>query len=147
MEHVPTFWLLLAISTGFALVRGGGPERVVAMIFIAGGVGSLLALRPISERYGNIELGVLLVDGFMFAGLLWVALRSRRYWPLWMAALQILELGSHFTELLPDIARLAYGIIISFWSYPMLLILVIGTVRHRIRLSRGLNEAGWVPRG
>ncbi len=88
-----------------------------------------------------------MADLIVFAGLLLVALRSRRYWPLWIAALQFLGLSSHFAELLPHVLRLAYGIIVSFWSYPMLLILAVGTARHRMRLSLGIDEGGWIPRG
>lgn len=146
MEHVPIFWFILTGIAGFALVRGGGPERVVAIIFVLGAVTSSVATRPMPERFGGIEIGVFGVDLMMFASLTYVAMWSRRYWPLWLVALQALELSSHFAHVLPHMLRLACGLAISFWSYPMLLILLMGTIRHRMRLALGLNERGWVHR-
>jgi len=147
MGHVSVFWATLAGCTGFAMLQGGMPERGIATIFLLGAAASAAALRPLGERYQGVEVGVFLVDVTMFVGLAGIALRSRRYWPQWIVAMQMLEVASHFSRLLPDVIRLAYGVILSFWAYPMLLVLVAGTARHRIRVARGQDEGSWAPRG
>lgn len=143
MGHVSVFLAALAGCTGVALVYGGAPERSVALIYLLGAAASWAALRPIDERYAGLEVGVFLVDLVMFGGLMAVALKSRRYWPLWITAMQFLQVTSHFTKIMPEVIRLAYGIIVSFWAYPMLIILAAGTVRHRIRASTGGDEGSW----
>ena len=82
----------------------------------------------------------MLVDLAVLAGFTAVALRSRRFWPLWVAGLQLTTSIGHFLKgidqhLLPR----AYGAALQFWSYPILLILAIGTFRNHQRLRRSAS--------
>ena len=142
MVHVFLFWSLMAGCCGYALVYGGAAERVVAIVFLGGDVLSDIAMSPYAVRYARFETGTFLVDLAMAALLFAVAIRSRRYWPMWMCAFQSVQLGSHFAGLLePAILRLTYGLLISLWAYPMLLLLAIATLRKRMRMARGANAA------
>jgi hypothetical protein len=142
MAHVFLFWSLLAGCCGYALLWGGPSERVVAAVFLAGDALSKLAMSPLSVRYARFETATFLVDLAMAVALLAIAIRSRRYWPMWMCAFQLVQLGSHFAGLLePAILRLTYGLLISLWAYPMLLLLAVATVRGRLRAARGAPAA------
>ena len=67
----------------------------------------------------------------MFAGFALIALRSDRFWPLWVAGLQLttsirpLPQGDRHSTCCPTPMRAAQ----CFWSYPILLILAVGTWR------------------
>ena len=121
----------------YALWRGGPDERLVAVTCLAGTAATLLAVSPLHQRYTGVEEGLMLVDLAVLAGFVVVALRSDRFWPLWVAGLQLTTAIGHLLkgvdqELLPR----AYGAALQFWSYPILIILAVGAYRHHRRLQQ-----------
>lgn len=128
------FFLLLLIVTAYAFWRGSRDERIVATLCILGAGASALVLKPMGSRWQSVETGTLLIDLGVFAGFLFVALSSRRFWPLWVAGLQLTTtLGHVLKGLNPDLLPHAYGAALQFWSYPILLILAVGTWRSALR--------------
>jgi hypothetical protein len=64
----------------------------------------------------------------VLAGFITVALRSKRFWPLWVAGLQLTTSLGHFLKGVDqDLLPRAYGAALQFWSYPILIILAVGT--------------------
>ena len=137
------FRLLLALVVLYALVRGSRDERHVALICVVGAVVTTLALSPLAERFRGVERPVMLVDLAVFVGFLAVALRSERFWPLWVAGLQLTTIMGHAlkgidSSLLPR----AYAAALNFWAYPIVIILAVGTWRsHRRRTQAPLRTA------
>lgn len=133
------FRMLLALVVLYALLRGSRDERYVAIICLLGAAVTTLVLAPLTQRFGQVETPVMIVDLAVFAGFLVVAMRSERFWPLWVAGLQLTTIMSHLlkaieSELLPR----AYAAALNFWAYPIVLILAIGTWRsHQRRKLRG----------
>jgi len=128
---------LLAAVCLYALWRGGKDERVVAACCMIGTGATLLVVSPLRQRYASLEEGLLFVDLAVLAGFITVALRSKRFWPLWVAGLQLTTSVGHMLkgvdqELLPR----AYGAALQFWSYPILLLLAVGTYRFHRTQSR-----------
>lgn len=132
--------LLLAVCS-YALWRGGKDERTVAAACLAGTVATLFVISPLQQRYAAVEEGLLLVDLAVLAGFVAVALRSSRFWPLWVAGLQLTTSIGHLLKGVDqDLLPRAYGASLQFWSYPILLVLAVGTYRHyrRLRQSESL---------
>lgn len=133
-------WLFRSLLIGvvlFALWRGGRDERFVAGLCLVGSLLTYLLLRPIDARFQAIELGVLTVDLILLGGFVAVALKSRSFWPLWVAGLQLTTTLGHILKgvdanLIPEV----YAVSLGFWSYPILLILAIGTWRSTRRRGR-----------
>jgi hypothetical protein len=72
------------------------------------------------------------VDVTLLAGLLLIALRSSSYWPLWMVAFHLVSVTTHVATIAqPQLSPLIYFALQSFWSLPLLLVMVAG-----IRLDR-----------
>jgi len=91
-----------------------------------------------------VEWGALLVDVTLLGILVGVALYSDRFWPLWLAAFQALGTGGHMVRGLDHgISPLAYAILLASWSYPMIALLVIGTMRHADRCRRKGYDRNW----
>jgi hypothetical protein len=95
-------------------------------------------------RYSGVELGLFAIDAAVLAGFVAVALQSPRFWPLWVAGLQLTSSTSHLLKAV-DIHLLpkAYGAAVALWSYPILVILAIGTWRgqRRMRAEQDLRSA------
>ena len=132
------FWALLIITCGYALWRGRKYEQLSALVFIAATIASVLARTSGQERYFAVERSDLIIDTLVLAAMVAIALRSDRFWPLWVAGLQLTISLSHVLKAIqPDLLPLAYAAAERFWSYPTLIILFIGAWRqHR----RGMSE-------
>ena len=128
--------ILVAVCV-YAWLRGNIDERLVAATCLAGTVATLLVVSPMRQRYVGLEEGLLLVDLAVLAGFVTVALRSKRFWPLWVAGLQLTtSLGHILKGVDRDLLPWLYGAALQFWSYPILVILAVGTYRHHQRLRR-----------
>ncbi len=131
------YWTLLALTCGYALLRGGRYERMVAIICIVASFATISVNSPLSMRYVGVESGALLVDVAVLAAFIVVALQSDRFWPLWVAGLQLTTSLAHFLKALsPDLIPAAYGAAVRFWSYPILIILFVGAWRSQQRRNR-----------
>lgn len=137
ITHQFVFRALLIASCGYALWRGRSDERLVALVCIAATAASRLAFSPITVRYSSVESGLLLIDLAVLAAFVFVALRSPRFWPLWVAGLQLTESTAHVMKAIDEsLLPMAYGAAIALWSYPILIILAIGTWRGHKRRMR-----------
>ena len=132
----PTFFrLLLAFVALYAFWYGRRDERMVGAILVIGVVASHYALSPLHMRFAGLETPVMIVDALVFLGFLWVALISERFWPLWIAGLQLTTMIGHLLKVADtDMFPKAYGAALFFWAYPIVIILWIGTWRSHRRL-------------
>jgi hypothetical protein len=129
------FRILLALVALYALLRGRRDERRVGLILVVGVIATHLVISPEQHRFTDLETAVLAVDLAVFAGFLWVALRSERFWPLWIAGLQLTTLFGHALKAFDaGLFSWAYGAALAFWGYPIVLILAIGTWRAQRRI-------------
>lgn len=128
------FRILLALVALFAFIRGTRDERLVSLILIAGVIATELVLPPVRERFQGVEAGLVAVDMSVFLGFLFVALRSDRFWPLWVAGLQLTSILGHFMKAVDTgLFSRAYAAALVFWFYPMLLVIALGTWRNARR--------------
>jgi hypothetical protein len=137
----PSFFrILLALVALYAMFCGRRDERVTGAILVLGVIATHYAWTPVDQRFAGLEFNVMLVDLIVFAGFTWVALRSDRFWPLWIAGLQLTTLLGHFLKLVDaGLFSRAYGAALMFWGYPILIILAIGTWRGERRRHEQLQ--------
>lgn len=135
------FALLLFACTAYALARGGRPERIGAVVMLAGCVLTLEVNSPLSVRYASVEIAIMIVDASMLLIFAALALLTDRYWTLWVTALQLLVVLAHVAKLAdPVMLRNGYGFVMAVWSYPQLLAIALGT-RARHRSGRSASAA------
>lgn len=145
MSDLLSFFLLFWLSTCFySLWRGGGPERLVAALFLAA-VPASMALLILPWRVREVHLGIAAVDLLMLVALLPVAWRANRLWPLAMAGLQGLQVVGHLLKLSEPTALppILYWLTSAFWAYPMLALLLVAAIRHRARERTFGPEPSW----
>ena len=136
------YWSILIVSCGYALIRGRTDERLAAGVCIAASLISVAVLSPMSVRYTTIEEGEMAVDLVVLAVFLLVALRSDRFWPLWITGLQLTTILAHMLKAVDfKLLPAAYGAAERFWSYPILVIIAVGAWRQHRRHLADSNPA------
>lgn len=137
-----TYWTILILVSAFALWRGRADERIAAAICVL----ATLATHLVYVRQGayeRVEIGVFIVDAATFAGFAFIALRSERFWPLWLSGLQLTTVFAHLMKAIQlDLMPQAYAAAARFWVYPIFLVIVIGTWRgYRRRVAARTGQA------
>jgi hypothetical protein len=116
---------VLILSCLAAIKWGGSDERVAGFGILA----AVIVSNVVSDgSYGHTETGVLYVDVALFFGLLVLALRSDRFWPMWAAAFQLVATMVHVGSMTQtgDFAW-AYYVALTFWTFPVFVALLAGT--------------------
>jgi hypothetical protein len=131
----PIYWTILVLICAYAFWRGRTDERVAAATCLFASLVQLLVVSPAMHRYSGVELGVMFVDLGVLGVFVALALQSSRFWPLWVAGLQLTTILGHVLKAVQlSLLPLAYAGALRFWSYPILLILAIGTWRTHKRV-------------
>lgn len=139
------FLLATVLTCGFALIRGGAPERLIAATFVAGAVASTVISIHVKPMPGAFQLAIFCVDVSMLVAIAGVMLKANRYWPIAVAALQFLSVLGHLIKLLdPNVVTVLYWIANAFWAVPQILILAVATIRHVHRARRPEGDPAWV---
>jgi len=147
MNHQLVFVAVMWLCSGYAVLRGGGPERASAALMLISANVSELVLSPATfsaSRFSHLEAGVFVVDLIDYAASLLIMLRAERFWTIWMSALFGVELLAHLLAIpgLPSL-NLTYAILERIWGYPLVLLPAIGAWRHRQRLKTYGADRSW----
>ena len=127
---------LLATSI-YAFSRGGHTERQATAALLTAVVATQIA-NAVGTRWSAPEYGIMAVDAALLVAFVVIAHRSERFWPIWIAAAQLVGLITHLAVVVnPGVANQAYRLTQPFWVFPILAGIAWGTWRHR---SRSLNS-------
>ncbi len=144
--NVFLFNTLLAGAALLSIIKGGVPERLAAASLVTGAIATLLSYSALTDRFYSVEYGVMAIDIVLLAALVAIALYANRFWPLALAALQFASVLAHVAKLIDvSMGPWSYAFLLKAWAYPMLLSLVVGTVRHQVRLKRFGVDRPWSP--
>jgi hypothetical protein len=129
--------LAVALTCGTAMRWGGLDERLASLGFLLATIASQMWT---STNYVHTETIVLMIDAALLIGLVILALRSDRFWPMWAAAFQLVGTTVHFASMTETgNYAWAYAVGLIFWSYPVLIALGVGTwLEGRHRRSQAL---------
>lgn len=144
MTHIYVFNLLQALVCLYALTLGGWPERATAVILLFASVATIILPFDPMTSFRRVETLELIIDLALMIGLMAIALLANRFWPLWLASLHLLAVAIHGVKgfdsgLVPWMYAAAGGKL----AYPMLFLLAMGVLRHRIRLARYGTDPDW----
>lgn len=143
MTRIILFNILLLGTCGYAILRGGMPEKLTGWLLI---VAAALTFATGWRRgmFQQVEVTLFSIDLVLLVGLTVIALKADRLWPMFLAAFQLDSAAIHVLKLFDaDMIRITYALMIAIWSYPMLLILAVGTLRHQRRLARFGGDRAW----
>lgn len=144
MTHVAIFVLLLCAVALLSWLRGGAPERAVAMCFVLGFVATLASYTALPVRFTSVETAVALIDVAMLVALVAIAMKADRMWPMLVAGLQLDIVMVHALKAADaDVMRSVYAIMMTVWAYPQLALLAVGVVRHWHRMRKFGFDRSW----
>jgi hypothetical protein len=142
MTRLLIYRALMYGACGYALYRGRTDARIVAAVFLIGNLATLTLRSSAMGGYTSFEVTVFLIDTACLLAFTYAAMISDRFWPLWVSGLQLTTSFGHVLKAVDsELVPLAYAAALRFWSYPILIILVVGVWRSRRRLSRGREPA------
>jgi len=143
MTRIILFNVLLLATCGYAILRGGTPERLTGwLLIVAAGLTFVTGWRP--AMFQQVEITMFLIDLTLLVGLVVIALKADRLWPMVLAAFQLDSAAIHILKIVDaDMISITYALMVAIWSYPMLLILAIGTLRHQRRLAQFGEDRAW----
>ena len=125
------FLIILFASCAYAYFAGGREGRWISLLLI-GAAMATFAASFIGYGYARVHLPVLTIDLLLLAGLAAIAIRSRRYWPVWVLALHLGSISTHVARAAePSLPSIIYFAMQSFWSLPLLLVMVVGIMLDR----------------
>jgi hypothetical protein len=141
MTSIPViFNLVLLLCTAYASTAGGKTGISGSIIFISATL-LTIAANKVDPSWGDTAYGIFTVDVACTAALAVLALKSNRFWPIWALGFQIGAVGTHLATIwMPEIVPQAYQALATFWSIPILWVMVVGTHldrRHEVRIRRG----------
>jgi hypothetical protein len=131
------FYALMASTCGYGLAKGRADARIVSAVFLIGTFATLTLRSHLVTEYSSLETAVFGIDVICFVFFTYAALISDRFWPLWVAGLQLTTSFGHVLKLADSsLLPLAYAAALRFWGYPILIILAVGVWRSQLRLGR-----------
>lgn len=123
------------LVTGFAMWRGGGPERVVGLLVL---VCTILTFVLPDRRWNDVQYSMMFLDIVFFLVLIGLALLADRWWTLFAAAVQGLAVMLHLAFWAQmKITSLVYTTGINIVGHMLLLTILVGTISHVRREGRG----------
>jgi hypothetical protein len=129
MALAVAFNVAMAATLIFALVCGGRPERIGALINLGGFVLTVLVRLLVPAAWTPAEVAVLLIDVAVAAGFYWLALTTIRFWPIWAAGFAFADLFMSIAgALLPHTPLFAYQSGLVIYAYLALGALALGTL-------------------
>jgi len=144
MIRIAIFVVLLVAVAAFALRKGGGPERAMAIILMAmAGADQALHLF-VPPHFASIDTGHLVIDLAAAATTTVLAVTAHRFWPMVAAVLQILPLAAHIGKAADmSVHPVAYQTMQVAASWPLLPLLAVATWRHMRRIRASGSDRSW----
>jgi len=114
------------------------------MVMIIGVALTPIVANPVSRRFYGVETGVFTLDALILIAFSVIALRANRFWPMGVVMFHGMSVLGHILKMVdPHLIRIAYMMMLTFWIYPQLLLLVLGTWRHQRRRKLTGADPSW----
>lgn len=122
------FWLLMFGCLAIACLCGGRDGRIASAMILLSAIATIPIQLGISVWH-QMSFLMLLNDAVLFAGFFYLAVRSDRGWPIWMAGMQFNAVLINLAAMLvPVIAGRTYFGLETIWALPILLAMAAGAL-------------------
>lgn len=132
MWRIMIYGVLMWAVTIYAIRRGGGAEKLAAIGIVVNSYLTALLVSPVETQFQQVEVSIVFVDLALFLLFLLIALQSRKFWPLWLTALQGVTILGHLAPLV-HLSPWIYFRAVALWSWPMLILLGWAVRQHSLK--------------
>ena len=146
-------WLyngMLVAICGYAIVRGGRPERIGAAVCLVASWGTAVLRFLLPAEWLPAVTLVLLIDVGVIAVFFWLAVTTIRFWPIWATGFALANvLASAIGTFLPQIQLFAFQTGSVAYAYLVLVALALGAhglSRHVDPVVRNGSRKLWLLR-
>lgn len=120
---------LLIACVIFIFWKGRFDERVVCGALVGGSISTAIIYNSQSGDWIDPSIPLIANEFVITAIILAIAYRSKRFWPLPVAAFQMIALLAQAVNLVgKDLQSYAVGVSQGMWAYPQLIILLLATI-------------------
>lgn len=133
------FWMLTLVGCAYAAGAGEREGRWAASLIVAA---SLLTIPAslLGRAWRQPELGILVVDLGLLAGLYALTLASRRHFPIWMTGFHLVAVVTHASAAIaPEFTPKVYRALAGMWAVPITISMVVGILLDQ-RMSLGAER-------
>ena len=104
------FWVMTLSACGYAAFLGGWEGKWTTALIVSATFGTFISEAVINLNWRQTNSLVFAVDLAMLVGMYVIAVKSRRWWPLWVAAFQLNSVAAHLaTVLSPAFSAAVYN--------------------------------------
>ena len=126
--HVATYYAVLIATVIAAHWRGKSCEKAGAWIALSGSL--LTSAVPWGGIWLTFAVPIFFIDLMVLVGFWSLALFSSRFWPYWATGWQLVGLLIHIQRMMfDDILEKPYGFLSMYIAYPILLVILIASLR------------------
>ncbi len=112
------FWLMTLSACSYAAILGGWEGKWTTALILSATAGTFVSETVVRLAWHSTNSLVFLVDVALFVGMYLVAVKSRRWWPLWVAAFQLNSIAAHLaTVLSPTFSAAVYNGFEGIWAF------------------------------
>lgn len=134
------FWCLVTASCVFLMSSKDVAVRLGGGLYLAVSILSAVA-QSFAPRWNGINWGLFACDAFYLTCLLYLAHRTRRFWPIWASGFQLLSIITVVAIALSSSASAGiYRGLETVWAVPILIILLIGAQKDK-NIGRAYRQA------
>jgi hypothetical protein len=129
------YGVVMWIVTVYAFRRGGWEEKLASAGLVVASYLTVL-LRSDSNPFHQLEGSVLALDMGHFLLMLVIVLLSRKFWPMWVAAMAAMSVIAHLLPYMPQSSPYLYFRAEALWSWPVWALIGVAVWRHSARRSK-----------
>jgi hypothetical protein len=123
--RIVVYFALVLLCAVISWRRGGRYERLAVAVLFGGWVLTRIAASRTAPAFLHVAVGVLVIDLACLVCFILIALKSDRFWPLWLTALHLVGTLAHLVRIIaPEMIPASYVLLLVVWSWPMLFLLM-----------------------
>ncbi len=131
------FWVMTLAACAYAVLLGAWEGKWAALLILSASAITLVSELVLRLNWHGTNVLMFAVDLALFGGFYAIAAKSRRWWPIWIAAFQLNSVVAHVATLLsPAFSHLIYHGYEGLWAFPGQIIMVFGIYRDRLKAYR-----------